>query len=59
MNEKEIAALKEKADKWDKLEKEIEKCYLNDAGEELSEEESENIDLATIGELAATAFGWL
>lgn len=45
--------------KWDALESKIAKCYVDDDGEELSEEETENIDLGTIGEIAANAFGWL
>lgn len=49
----------EKAKKWDELEKKIAKCYVNDEGEELTEEESEGIDLATIGEIAAVEFGFL
>jgi hypothetical protein len=48
-----------KAEKWDKLSEKIAKCYVDENGDELSEEDSENIDLATIGEISASAFGWL
>ena len=50
---------KVKSEKWDKLSDKIEKCYVDEEGEELSDEESEGIDLGTIGEIAATAFGWI
>lgn len=48
-----------KANNWDKLSKKIAKCYVDDNGDELSEEEADEIDLGTIGEIAATAYGWL
>ena len=48
-----------KAEKWDKLSEKIAKCYVDENGYELSEEDSEDIDLGTIGEIAASAFGWL
>lgn len=48
-----------KAEKWDKLSEKIAKCYVDENGDELSEEDSEDIDLGTIGEIAASAFGWL
>jgi hypothetical protein len=49
-----------KADKWDALGAEINKCYCN-ADIEFDEENSEieGADLCTIGEKAASAFGWL
>lgn len=50
---------KHKAEKWDKLEHEIAKKYIDENGDELTEEQSENIDLGTIGEIAACAFGWI
>ena len=60
---KEIADLiiqaKEKADKWDKLSSEIDKFYLNKEGEYDEENPEEKGDLITIGERAATAFGWI
>ncbi len=48
-----------KAQKWDDLDTKISRCYVDEDGEELSDEESEGIDLGTIGEKAATAFGYL
>ena len=54
-----INKYKIKAEKWDKLESKISKCYVDENGDELSEEDSEDIDLGTIGEIAASAFGWL
>jgi hypothetical protein len=48
-----------KSDKWDKLGEKISKCYVDENGDELSEDEAEDIDLGTIGEIAASAFGWL
>ena len=48
-----------KAEKWDKLDAKIAKCYFDEDGEELSEEDSENIDLGTIGQIAASEFGYL
>ena len=57
--EKLINKYKIKSDKWDKLDAKIAKCYVDENGDELSEEEYENIDLCTIGEIAASAFGWL
>lgn len=51
--------IEEKANNWDKLGKQIERCYLDEDGNELSEEDSEFIDLGTIGELAAIAYKWL
>ena len=54
-----IHKYKIKADKWDKLDAKIAKCYIDDNGNELSEEDSEDIDLGTIGEIASSAFGWI
>lgn len=54
--------IEKKAKAWDKLAQEIENMYINPAtGEEWTEEETEakGYDLTTIGEAAATAFGWL
>ncbi|MFA9191105.1 hypothetical protein AAGV28_06950 [Flavobacterium sp. FZUC8N2.13] len=50
---------KNKADKWDALGEKIARCYFDENGDDLSEEESEDIDLGTIGEKAAIAYGWL
>ena len=54
-----ILTYKNKSAKWDKIGEKIAKCYVDENGDELSEEESEEIDLGTIGEIAASAFGWL
>ena len=54
-----IQKYKIKSEKWDKLSEKIAKCYVDENGDELSEEDSEDIDLCTIGEIAASAFGWL
>jgi hypothetical protein len=56
MSSEELQEMMEKANKWDSLAKKIAKCYVNEDG---SENDDENIDLATIGEIAAIAFGWL
>jgi hypothetical protein len=48
-----------KSIKWDKLHDKIAKCYFDEDGEELSKDESEDIDLGTIGEISAIAFGFL
>jgi hypothetical protein len=48
-----------KAEKWDKLGDAIARCYVDKDGNELSDEASKNIDLGTIGEIAASAFGWI
>lgn len=52
-----ITTWKEKAEKWDQLEKKIEKFYMDDNGNELSDDEGG--DLGDIGEAAAMAFGFL
>jgi len=54
-----IQKYKIKSEKWDKLDEKIAKCYVDENGDELSEEDSEDIDLGAIGEIAASAFGWL
>jgi uncharacterized protein YdcH (DUF465 family) len=54
-----ILLYKRKSDKWNELDEKIARCYVDENGEELSEEEVENIDLGTIGEIAAGAFGYL
>jgi hypothetical protein len=57
---KQIEEMKNKADKLDALSKEIDKCYCNANGEYDEENpEIKGANLITIGELAATAFGWL
>lgn len=61
----ELELLKEKAEKWDKLGEKIDKCYgdYNENNVEMkSEYEEENgsePDLGTIGEIAASAYGYL
>ena len=50
---------KKKSEQWDKLGEEIAKLYIDENGDELSEDETEDIDLGTIGEIAASSFGWL
>lgn len=53
---------KEKADKWDLLEEEIQGNYINpNTGESWTEEECEQkgFDLLSIGEMVAAAFGWI
>jgi hypothetical protein len=55
-----VYAFKVKADKWDALGAKIEKCYCNADGEyDEDNPEIEDADLCTIGEMAASAFGWL
>jgi len=59
-----IEEWKKKADKWDELDDQIAKCYCNKDGEYVDEDsddkaEIEDADLCTIGEIAASAFGWL
>lgn len=56
-NQKQINEWKRKAERWDALEKEISKFYLDENGDELPEDEGG--DLCDIGEAAATAFGYL
>ncbi len=51
--------IEEKAKKYDELSDKIAKCYIDKDGNELSEEDSEHINLGTIGEIAASFFGWL
>ena len=51
-----------KAKKWDDLSKEIEGNYINHETEECWTDEEcgeKGFDLISIGEIAATAFGWL
>ena len=56
----EIADWRNKAAKWEALDKRISKCYLNKEGEyDEDNPEIEDADLCTIGEMAATAFGYL
>lgn len=57
--EQQINEWKAKAEKWDDLEKKIAAFYVDENGDELSDEQGEGYDLGNIGEVAATAFGWL
>ena len=58
--EQQINEWKSKAEKWDALGKQIEKCYvIEDENGEFVENDDENIDLGTIGEIAAIHFGWV
>jgi hypothetical protein len=54
-----IEQWKAKAAKWDALYRQIEKFYVNTEGEYDEENPEEQGDLYTIGEIAATAYGWL
>lgn len=52
----------QKAAKWDALGKEIEGNYINPVTNECwtdKEAEEKGFDLVSIGESAATAFGWM
>jgi hypothetical protein len=57
--EEQLSKYQHKALKWDELHDKIAKCYFDEDGEELSEDESDDIDLGTIGEISAIAFGFL
>jgi hypothetical protein len=50
IDEKELIILKAKAKKWEELENEVSKCYVS---------EDEDVDLITIGEIAASACDFL
>jgi hypothetical protein len=60
IDEKELEQLKAKANKWDALGESISKCYCDEDGEYSEENPGiEGADLCTIGEMAASAYGWL
>ena len=59
LTKEEFEELKTKAEKWDKLGSEIEKFYTNSEGEINEDNLESEGDLGDIGEIAATAFGWL
>lgn len=60
LTEEQLSEILSKAEKWDNLGKQIEKCYLNEEGEyDEDNPEQEGADLGAIGEMAAIAFGWL
>jgi len=60
-----IEEMANKTKKWDALGEKIAKCYgdYDDEGNELPSEYEEEFgsepDLCTIGEMAASAYGWL
>jgi hypothetical protein len=56
--EKQIAEWKAKADKWDKLEEKISKFYA-EKGDDDYDEGADESGLIGIGEVAASAFGFL
>lgn len=49
----------EKAKKWDELGAKIAEFYCDETGEYNEENPKNKGDLTDIGEIAATAFGWL
>jgi hypothetical protein len=61
INTEELNELKTKAKKWDDLEKEIAKSYVREDGSTIEDgdEDNDEMCLITIGEKAASAFGWL
>lgn len=59
MSDEELKEMAEKANSWDRLEKQIEKFYLNSDGEYDEDNPEEEGDLLAIGELAARAFGFM
>ena len=61
MTPEELQKVMQKAAKWDALEEKIGKCYFkyNDLTQEDEENDDPDIDLGTIGEIAAAAFGYL
>jgi hypothetical protein len=54
---KQIEEWRIKAEKWNKLNEKIHKCYFDENGDELAEDEEPGLDV--IGEYAAAAFGYL
>lgn len=58
--EKETQHIKKKADKWDALDAQMTKYYCNENGEYDEENpEIKNANFCAIGEMAASAFGWV
>ncbi|MGN6435965.1 MAG: hypothetical protein ACTHMM_05500 [Agriterribacter sp.] len=60
--DEQIQEWKTKAEKWDALRNEIAACYVKpdeSNPDEFVENDDPNVDLGTIGEIAASAFGWL
>lgn len=56
--QEQIQQWKEKAEKWDALEKEIATFYVDEEGNEIPYDE-EGMGLIGIGEAAAMAFGFI
>ena len=52
----ELSIYHHKSLKWDELHNKIAKCYFDDNGDEIDDDEA---DLITIGEISAEAFGFL
>lgn len=75
LEEVDMSTIERKATKWDELGEKIAKCYESDEDDDdsdekpvermdddveiLDDDEFDGADLVTIGELAATAYGWL
>ena len=59
MTKDEAATLKEKAEKWDGLCNSIADFYCDETGEYNEDNPKRKGDLCDIGEVAATATGWL
>lgn len=58
--EEQILEWKTKAQKWDDLGDAIAECYGHETEDgEWEENDDPDTDLGTIGEIAASAFGWL
>lgn len=55
----EIVKMKQKAAKWDNLNNKIAEFYCDESGEYSEENPKRRGDLGDIGEVAATALGWL
>jgi hypothetical protein len=51
--------IEQKAKKWDELDAEISKFYINSKGEYDEENPIRKGDLGDIGEVAASKLGWL
>lgn len=56
---KQVEEWKKKAEKWDKLEESIRGFYFDKDGNELDFDSEDTDGLCGIGEVAATAFGYL
>lgn len=56
---KQINQWKEKAEKWDALDKKIGNFYTDEKGEYNEDSPQDDGNLLDIGEIAAIAFGWM